>query len=145
MILKKISSSIIASVLCVISYAQHSTSSPYSTIGIGEINSKIYGLNSGMANVGIGTYLPGFLNNTNPAAIAIDSSFFIFDISLSGNLSQYSTAGTKEYANNTNVRKAAFGVRVFSKLAVSAGILPFSNVQYRIQSDEYVEGRNDEK
>jgi hypothetical protein len=114
-------------------------------IGIGEIDSKIYGLNSGMANVGIGTYLPGFLNNTNPAAIAVDSSFFIFDVSLSGSLSQYSAAGTKEYANNENVKKVAFGVRIFSKLAVSAGILPYSNVQYRIQSDAYVEGRNNEK
>jgi hypothetical protein len=98
-----------------------------------------------MANVGIGTYRPGFLNNTNPAAIAIDSSFFIFDVSMAGALSQYSTAETKEYANNENVKKVAFGVRIFSKLAVSAGILPYSNVQYRIQSDGYVEGGNNEK
>jgi hypothetical protein len=136
---------IIASLFCVFSYAQHSTSSPYSTIGIGEIDNKIYGLNSGMANVGIGTYRIGFLNNTNPAAIAIDSSFFIFDISLSGNFSRYSTAVMNEYANNVNVRKVAFGVRIFSKLSVSAGILPYSNVQYRIQSYGYVEGKNDEK
>jgi hypothetical protein len=129
---------------CVFSYAQHSTSSPYSIIGIGEIDSKIYGLNGGMANVGIGTYLPGFLNNTNPAAIAVDSSFFIFDVSLAGNLSQYSVAGAKEYANNANVKKVAFGVRIFSKLAISAGILPYSNVQYRIQSNGYVEGGNNE-
>jgi hypothetical protein len=133
------------SLFCVLSYAQHSTSSPYSTIGLGEIDSKIYGLNSGMANVGIGTYRTNFLNNTNPAAIAIDSSFFIFDVSLSGKLSKYSTADITEYANNTNAKKVAFGVRIFSKLAVSAGILPYSNVQYRIQSDSYVEGKNYEK
>jgi hypothetical protein len=134
-----------ASLFCVISYAQHSTSSPYSTIGIGEIDNRIYSLNSGMANVGIGTYTSRFLNNTNPAAIAVDSSFFIFDVSLSGILSRYSTAGMKEYANNENVKKVAFGVRIFSKLAVSAGILPYSNVQYKIQSEAYVEGGNNEK
>jgi hypothetical protein len=143
--IKKIFTSIIVTLFCVLSYAQHSTSSPYSTIGIGEVDSKIYGLNSGMANAGIGTYRQGFLNNTNPAAIAVDSSYFIFDVSLSGSLSRYSTAGMTEYANNENVKKVAFGVRIFSKLAVSAGILPYSNVQYRIQSDGYVEGRNDEK
>jgi hypothetical protein len=143
--IKKIIASAIASLFCVLSYAQHSTSSPYSTIGIGEIDSKIYGLNSGMANVGIGIYRPGFLNNTNPAAIAVDSSFFIFDVSLSGALSQYSTAGMKEYANNENIKKVAFGVRIFSKLAVSAGILPYSNVQYKIQSDAYVEGGQNEQ
>jgi hypothetical protein len=64
---------------------------------------------------------------------------------MSGRLSQYSTAGTKEYANNENVKKVAFGVRIYSKLAVSAGILPYSNVQYRIQSEGYVEGGNNEK
>ncbi|MDR2287174.1 MAG: hypothetical protein LBE04_06835 [Prevotellaceae bacterium] len=143
--IKRILALAAASLYCVIAYAQHSTSSPYSTIGIGEIDSKIYGLNSGMANTGIGTYIPGFLNNTNPAAIAIDSSYFIFDVSLAGSLSQYSTAGTKEYANNENVKKVAFGVRIYSKLAVSAGILPYSNVQYRIQSDGYIEGGNNEK
>ncbi|MDR1583570.1 MAG: hypothetical protein LBS55_10015 [Prevotellaceae bacterium] len=143
--IKKILVSIIVSLFCVLSYAQHSTSTPYSIMGIGEVDSKIYGLNSGMANVGIGTYRTGFLNNTNPAAIVVDSSFFIFDVSLSENFSQHSAAGAKEYANNANIRKVAFGVRIFSKLAVSAGILPYSNVQYRIQSDSYVEGRNDEK
>jgi hypothetical protein len=143
--IKRIITSATVSLFCVLSYAQHSTSSPYSTIGIGEIDSKIYGLNSGMANVGIGTYRPGFLNTTNPAAIAVDSSFFIFDVSLSGTLSQYSTAGMKEYANNENVKKVAFGVRLFSKLAISAGILPYSNVQYKIQSNAYVEGGNNEQ
>jgi hypothetical protein len=143
--IKRLLASSIASLFCVLSYAQHSTSSPYSTIGIGEIDSKIYGLNSGMANAGIGTYRPGFLNNTNPAAIAIDSLFFIFDVSLSGNISQYSNAEINEYANNVNIRKAAFGVRIFSDLAISAGILPYSNVQYRIQSDAYIEGKINEK
>ncbi|MDR1340976.1 MAG: hypothetical protein LBK58_13125 [Prevotellaceae bacterium] len=143
--IKRIITFAIASLFCVLAYAQHSTSSPYSTIGIGEIDSRIYGLNSGMANAGIGTYLPGFLNNTNPAAIAVDSSYFIFDVSLSGTLSRYSTAGMKEYANNENVKKVAFGVRIFSKLTVSAGILPYSNVQYKIQSDSYVEGGNNER
>ncbi|MDR0724496.1 MAG: hypothetical protein LBF59_00615 [Prevotellaceae bacterium] len=142
--IKRFLASIIASLFCVLSYAQHSTSSPYSTIGVGEVDSKIYGLNSGMANAGIGTYRQGFLNNTNPAAIAVDSSFFIFDVSLAGSLSRYSTAGTTEYANNDNVKKVAFGVRIFSKLAISAGILPYSNVQYRIQTDGYVEGKNNE-
>jgi hypothetical protein len=134
-----------ASLFCVLSYAQHSTSSPYSMIGIGEIDSKIYGLNSGMANAGIGTYRVDFLNSTNPAAIAVDSLSFIFDVSLSGNLSQYSSAGTNEYATNANIRKVAFGVRIIPKLSISAGILPYSNVQYKIQSNAYIEGRANEK
>jgi hypothetical protein len=127
------------------SYAQHSTSSPYSAIGLGEIDSRTYGLNSGMANAGIGTYRSGFLNNTNPAAIALDSLLLIFDVSLAGNVSQYSTAQTNEYAHNANVKKVAFGVRTFPKLAISAGIIPYSNVQYRIQSDAYIEGKLNEK
>lgn len=142
---KRILSCIFACLFGIFSYAQHSTSSPYSTIGIGEVDNKIYGLNSGMANTGIGTYIPGFLNNTNPAALAVDSLSFIFDVSLSGNISQYSSAGIKEYANNVNVKKVAFGVRTWPKLIISAGILPYSNVQYRIETEEYTEGVNNEK
>jgi hypothetical protein len=134
-----------ACLFCVFSYAQHSTNSPYSSIGVGELDGKIYGLNSGTANVGIGTYRSGFLNLTNPAAIAVDSLFFIFDVSLSGNISQYSTAQANEYVHNANIKKVAFGVRTFPKLIVSAGILPYSNVQYRIKSDGYIEGKMDEQ
>jgi len=142
---KRILSCIFACLFGVFSYAQHSTSSPYSTIGIGELDNKVYGLNSGMANTGIGTYIPGFLNITNPAALAIDSLSFIFDVSLSGNISQYSSAGTNEYSNNVNVKKVAFGVRTFPRLIISGGLLPYSNVQYRIQSEAFVEGGNNEK
>jgi hypothetical protein len=130
---------------CVLAYAQHSTSSPYSTIGIGEIDSKIYSLNSGMANSGIGLHKSGFLNNTNPAALSVDSTAFIFDISLAGNFSQYSSSGLNESAKNVNVKKVAFGVRTFHNLAISAGILPYSNVQYKIQTTSDVEGGNNER
>jgi len=143
--IKRLLTCAVALMFCVLSYAQHSTSSPYSTIGIGEIDSKIYSLNSGMANSGIGTYIPGFLNNTNPAALAVDSLAFVFDVSLSGNFSKYSSSGIEENATNANVRKVAFGVRTFHKLTISAGILPYSNVQYKIQTTKDIEGGNYER
>lgn len=130
---------------CVHSYAQHSTSSPYSILGLGELDSRSYGLNSGMANAGIGLYLPGQLNVSNPATLAIDSLAFVFDVSIAGKLSQFSSMGVKEYTNNFNLKKVAFGVRVFPKLSMSMGFRPYSNVQYTIQSEKYIEGGNGEK
>ncbi|MDR0560449.1 MAG: hypothetical protein LBG92_09770 [Prevotellaceae bacterium] len=128
---------------CVHSHAQHGTSSPYSLTGLGELDNKTYGLSSGMAGTGVGSYIPGILNISNPAAIAIDSLSFLFDVSLSGNFSQYSTVARNEYATNANVRKVAFGARILPKLSVAMGMLPYSNVQYRIQTDAYVEGSNE--
>ena len=129
--------------LCCSSRAQHSTNSPYSMMGLGEIDNETYGQMSGMANSGIGFRMPGLLNFSNPAAPVVDSLSFLFDISMSGNLAQYSNADNKEYATNFNVRKVAVGVRLYPRLSVAAGILPFSSVQYRVSTENYVEGSND--
>lgn len=80
----------LTALFCVQSYAQHNTSSPYSKFGIGETETGAYGMNGGMAGTGIGLYVPGFLNIANPAAIAIDSLSFIFDVSTSAKLSRFS-------------------------------------------------------
>lgn len=130
----------LALLFCVHSYAQHGTSSPYSMLGIGEIDNRSYGLNSGMANAGIGLSMPGFLNTANPAALFVDTLSFVFDLSMSGKFSQFQGSGKNEYATNANIRKVAFGVRTFPKLVVSMGLTPYSNMQYKIKSEGYIEG-----
>jgi hypothetical protein len=127
------------------SRAQHSTNSPYSMMGLGEINTETYGHLSGMANSGVGFRMPGLLNFSNPAAPAVDSLSFLFDIAMSGNIAQYSNADVKEYATNFNVRKVAVGVRLYPRLTAAAGILPFSSVQYRVSTENYIEGSSDKQ
>jgi len=140
--LKKLFICVFALFCCANLFAQHSTSSPYSMLGIGELNNKTFGLTSGMANAGIGLYSPNTLNLSNPAAIAVDSLSFIFDVSMSGKFSQYTGLGVSEQATNVSIRKVSFGVRPIPKLSVSMGIIPYSNVQYNIATNAWVEGEN---
>jgi hypothetical protein len=125
---------------CVQLHAQHNTSSPYSMFGIGEIETSGYGMNSGMANTGIGLYIPGFLNTANPAATIVDSLSFIFDVSTSARLSRFSYSGTTERATSANLKKIAIGFRTIPKLSVTIGVMPYSNVEYKIKTSLIVEG-----
>jgi hypothetical protein len=113
-------------------------------IGLGEFDSKTYGITSGMANAGAGLYSVGTLNLSNPSALAVDSLSFLFDLSVGGKISKYSNTSTQEGAANFNVKKVAAGVRIFSKLSLALGMLPYSNVQYKVKDKIYVEGRPDE-
>ncbi|MDR2563390.1 MAG: hypothetical protein LBC98_05540 [Prevotellaceae bacterium] len=122
--------------------AQHNTSSPYSMFGVGEIETGTYGMNSGMAGSGIGLYVPGFLNIANPAAIAIDSLSFIFDVSTSAKISRFSLGEGREKATSANLKKIAMGFRTIPKLSLSLGLMPYSSVEYKLRTGEIVEGTN---
>ena len=121
-------------------YAQ-STYSPYSMLGLGEIDNQDYGRTSGMSNIGIGVRDFDYLNPANPAAISgLDSLRFIFDLSVAGKLSYYSRKSNSDNAFNGNFKKMAAGFRLSSRWGFSFGLKPFSDVGYRINSEEPIEG-----
>ena len=140
----KIFSALSTFFLSVTLYSQHNTSSPYSMFGLGEPETKFYGQNSGMASAGIGLYEYGFLNSANPASMAIDSLSVIFDVSAAMRISSFAGSDQINRATNTNLKKISLGLRVFSKLNVNAGLLPYSNVQYKIKTTGYTEGESTE-
>ncbi len=117
------------------------TYSPYSMLGLGEIENRDYGRNAGMSNIGIGVRDFDYLNATNPAGISgLDSLRFIFDVSLSGKQSLYSGNGKSDNAFNGNLKKVSFGFRLAPRWGFSVGIKPFSDVGYKIYSEEPIEG-----
>ena len=116
------------------------TSSPYSMFGIGEVESRTYGINSGMAGTGIGLESHNFMNTSNPAALYIDTLTFIFDISSAAKISHYSYGSKKDNATSMNLKKFAIGFRLFPKWAVSIGLRPYSNVGYKLRTTSPVEG-----
>lgn len=126
--------------LCVHSFAQHNTSSAYSMFGIGEIDNRTYGLNSGMAGTGIGFHRANFLNSSNPAGLHIDSLMFIFDVSTALKISEFSQGGVTDRASNMNLKRVAMGFRANSKWNIHLGIAPFSHVEYNLKVPQYVEG-----
>ena len=140
--MKRILTLLFTALFCVHLHAQHNTSSPYSMFGIGETETSAYGMNAGMAGTGIGLYVPGFLNLANPASIAVDSLSFIFDVSTSAKLSRFSLGESRENATSANLKKIAMGFRTIPKLSLTTGLMPYSNVEYKIRTTETVEGAN---
>lgn len=115
--------------------------SPYSMLGIGEIETRDYSRTSGMAGVGVGIRDYDYLNPLNPAGLtALDSLRFIFDISGSVRQSSFSSKSTSESAFSGNFQKIAFGFRASPLWSVAIGVKPFTNVGYQIYNTVDVEG-----
>lgn len=130
--------------ICIVPYTySQATYSPYSVIGLGEIENRDYGRTSGMSNLAIGVRGFDYLNPTNPAGISgVDSLKFIFDVSASVKQSFFKDKHKSDNAFNGNLKKISLGFRLKPRWGISLGMKPFSDVGYRIYSSEPVEGSN---
>jgi hypothetical protein len=121
--------------------AQNTTYSPYTLFGIGELETRDLGRNSGMGNVGIGMKSAQSLNRLNPASYSgLDSLTFTFEVSLVGKYSKYSNANISQRNSMANLKKLAMGFRISKFWAASLGLAPFSNVGYNITKNKTIEG-----
>ena len=121
--------------------AQNSTSSPFSILGIGEIETRDFGRTVGMGNVGIGLQSENFLNRRNPAALSgIDTLRFILDVSAAIKFSEFATRTQSQRTTDFNFKNLAVGVRVAKKWTSSVGLSPYSNVGYHLKDQDNIEG-----
>lgn len=124
-------SSIVFSGVCLSAKAQSGTNSPYSQYGLGVLSDQSQGFNSGMGGLGIGLRGNDKLNVLNPASYSsVDSLTMVFDIGLSGQITNFSEGGKKVNARNADFEYAIGLFRVMPKFGVSFGLLPFSNIGY---------------
>ena len=117
------------------SYAQSGTNSPYSQFGFGAQAEQTSGFNRGMNGLGLGFRDGKQINFLNPASYAaMDSLTFIFDVGISGQVTNFEENGKRVNARNANFEYAVAGFRAFKHLGVSFGILPYTNVGYSYAS-----------
>ena len=120
-------------------YGHSSTNSPYSQYGLGAIADQSGSVSRGMNGLGIAYSQHNVVNNLNPASYSeIDSLSFIFDVGVSGQLSNF-----KEGKKRLNARSASFehviaGFRLAPHLGMSFGILPYTNVGYNFSTTERI-------
>ena len=123
--------------------AQSGTSSPYSQYGLGVLTDQSQGFSRGMNGVGLGLRKGNIVNTLNPASYsAVDSLSMIFDMGLSGKLTNY-----KEGAVSQNITKADFeyvaaSFRLMPNVGVSFGMLPLTNVGYEYSTSTYLNESN---
>jgi len=117
--------------------AQSGINSPYSQYGLGVLSEQMSGYNRGMNGVGIGLREHNQVNYLNPAAYsAMDSLMFLFDVGVSGQITNFKEQGKKKNAKNANFDYAVAGFRMARHLGVSFGLVPFSGVGYNYSGSD---------
>ena len=119
-------------------WAQDLTSSPYTRFGIGDIFNKNYGRSQAMGGLGIGLHSDQDLNLVNPASLArMDSLTFLFEVGIIDKVTRFSTSDQTAIANNIGFSYLAMGFPVTKWWSASAGILPYSGVEYSIADSDF--------
>jgi len=124
--------------------AQNGTNSPFSMLGIGEIEYRDFSRTAGMGGIGIGYQSENYINRRNPAGLSsIDTLRFVFDVSAAMKFSEFSTKTNSYSTNIFSFKTLAAGVRISKWWTSSVGLSPYSNVGYRIKDQQLINGTKD--
>ena len=121
--------------------AQNNTNSPYTRYGYGDLSDQSFGNSKAMGGIAFGLRDGAQINPLNPASYtAIDSLTFIFEGGVSLQNMNISGGGVKLNAKNSSFDYLAMQFRLHPRIAMSIGLLPFSNVGYSVsESNEATE------
>ena len=124
-------------------YAQGGTDSPYSQYGLGILAEQSQGFSRGMNGVGLALRRGNIANTLNPAAYsAIDSLTMVFDVAMSGQITNFKEGGTSSNAKQAYFEYAVGTFRLMPNVGVSFGLLPFSSVGYKYSSEKFLDTNN---
>ncbi len=118
-------------------FAQESiqTNSPYSRYGFGKLTDQVGSNSKAMGGIGYGLRNGFFVNPTNPASYsAVDSLTFIFDLGMSLQNANFSENGIKTNAKNSSLDHIAMQFRLWERMGMTVGFVPYSNVGYSFQT-----------
>ncbi|MDR2231773.1 MAG: hypothetical protein LBE56_01470 [Tannerella sp.] len=111
--------------------AQNSTSSPYTRYGYGIIADHSFGAGRSMGGIGYGLRSSKQINPMNPASYtAMDSLTFLFDAGATVQLSLLNDAENSHRNFNGNIQFLAMQFPLSRRIAMSAGVLPYSHTGY---------------
>ncbi len=112
--------------------AQNGVNSPYTRYGYGDLANRSFGAGRSMGGIGVGLRSSKQINPMNPATYAcMDSMTFLFDFGASFQYSVYKDGINKQNDLNGNVEYIAMQFPLYKQVAMSAGLVPFSQVGYR--------------
>ncbi len=121
-----------------VSYSQVTT--PFSSlIPVGEISDNSFANNLSMGGLGISNGSYWHLNNQNPAAL-VYNRFTTFEMGIASDIRQIVNNQSKDVVGNGNINYLGFGFPVIKsgKWTSSFGFNPFSNMNYKLFSQDIV-------
>jgi long-subunit fatty acid transport protein len=120
-------------------FAQGVGNSPYSQIGIGDINSPAFVPAQGMGGTGA-SYSDAFhINYVNPALLGRNKTT-IFEVGVNGQYKKIQTNTASQKDVGGNLSYLAFAFPVAKRWTISAGLRPYSTVGYEIKTSETIPG-----
>ncbi len=130
---------------CNLGYAQN-TNSPYSILGIGDIETNYYNRTSGMANTGLAYRNDRYLINNNPASYtALQQQFFSFELSARGQFISYKGTpldGTSASGKDFAIKRISVATKINKWWGSAAGMMPYSTANYQFNSYKNIQGTN---
>ncbi|WP_207426462.1 hypothetical protein [Pedobacter sp. SYSU D00535] len=114
-------------------FAQSTTSSPYSQFGLGILNGPSLPQNRALGGVSAGLRRPGTYSNINLGNPASYSAIELttFDIGLYSGLANLSKGNVSENNFNASLSHVVFAVPISRQSALSFGLVPYSSLGYR--------------
>ena len=118
--------------------AQNLGNSPYSKLGIGEINTTTGSLrNFGMGNLGVSTPHSFTINIQNPALLYYNSRV-TFEVAAAGQVKNIANATRSETSGDAGLGYIALSLPVAKSWRTAIGVRPFSSVNYNSSSQDVV-------
>ena len=118
-------------ILSVVMIAQNSTNSPYTRYGYGQLEDDCFSRSQALGGTSIGLRTKNSINSANPASYSsIDSTSFIFEMGVSGLLSNFRSGNSQNTTFTGNLDYIALQSPITKWMGLSAGLIPFSYVGY---------------
>ena len=122
-------------------------SSPYSILGIGDVDTKDFGRYFSSGDASIARRDPSSYNFSNPASLtSLPYKVVNFDISTRGRASSFLVPGqdtTTSITKDFVVKRISLAFKPFAKTAMAFGLKPFSSVNYQYQANKSIlDGNN---
>ena len=126
--------------------AQNNTS-PYSMLGIGDLEKSNFDRTSGMGHAGVALSSNRFIYQANPASFAaLDQHFLFFEASARFKNVSYTgtpiTDLTNSVSNDLQFKKVSLGTKVTPRWAVGFGLHPYSTISYSFAGVKAIQGSN---
>src|ERR1700761_7756867 len=108
--------------------------SPYSQMGIGDLEDGYYNRTTGLANTGIAYRNNRYLINNNPASFsALANQYFTMETSLRGSFVDYSgspVTPASTQSGDITFRRLVMGIKPGKNWGSSIGLVPYSTSNY---------------
>ena len=126
--------------------AQNNTS-PYSLIGIGDIEKSSFDRTSGMGHAGVALSSNRYIYQVNPASYAaLDQHFFHFEAAARFKYVSYTGSPVSDFSNNKSsdlqFKKVTLGTKITPRWAIGLGLTPYSTVNYSFAGEKPIQGSN---